>query len=155
MDIWSRFVKLNVPESCCECILKYCVVLVPYAPAFAWDFQCCFDRAVGWERIAKLSHKANAPDVFKLRPLRLIRVLIWRFRRSWYQSRNALGVVRVRLFWLKFLKLKMSFWFKVKFGGLFVLSPIGLVLGSRVNGGFGLRGYRRTIMHCASCHSLI
>ena len=31
--------------------------------------------------------------------------------------------------------------------GLFVLSPIELVLESRVDGWFGLRGYGRTIMH--------
>ena len=30
---------------------------------------------------------------------------------------------------------------------LIVLSPIEVVLESRVDGGFGLRGYRRAIMH--------
>ena len=28
-------------------IYKYFVVLVPSAPAFAWDYRCRFDRAVG------------------------------------------------------------------------------------------------------------
>ena len=61
--------------------------------------------------------------MFKWRPLGLIRVLIWRFRHSWYQSRNALGVVRVRLFCWKFLKLQVCFWFGVKLGGVIRIKP--------------------------------
>jgi hypothetical protein len=53
--IWTRVVKPNVWYSYGVYIFKYYVVLVPSAPSFAWDFRCCFDRAVSWERIAKLS----------------------------------------------------------------------------------------------------
>jgi len=35
-------------------IFNFGVVLVPSAPTFAWDYRWCFDRDVGWERIAKL-----------------------------------------------------------------------------------------------------
>ena len=41
----------------------------------------------------------------------------------------------------------MNFLFKKNWVGLFVLSPIELVLESRVDGWFGLSGYRRAIMH--------
>ena len=52
--IWAQFVKFIVSLSL-SIIFKYCVVLVPSVPSFARDYRCCFDRAVGWERIAKLS----------------------------------------------------------------------------------------------------
>ena len=62
---WTRFVKLTyLKTSLCKSLYKtfivlyfqVIVVLVPSTPTFAWDYRCCFDWVVGWERTVKLNH---------------------------------------------------------------------------------------------------
>ena len=45
--IQTRFVKLKVKFYVYLLYIQTCVVLVPSAPTFAWDYWCYFDRDVG------------------------------------------------------------------------------------------------------------